>query len=196
MKAKEALTYLGSIKGYILFVSAMFILSTLMGCWYASINPELATQAFAEINELFGIIKGLNPLVIMLIIFLNNSIKCLIALSLGIGFGLIPLAFVTYNGFLIGMIVFITERTEGILCILAALVPHAIIELPMILLSAAIGVKLGHDLLNTLQGKRVDMKKEFKRGALFYIYWILPLLFIAAAVETFVTPLIVAMVVG
>jgi len=42
----------------------------------------------------------------------------------------------------------------------------------------------------------VDMKKEFKRGALFYVYWILPLLFIAAAVETFVTPLIVAMVVG
>ncbi|MDI6859214.1 MAG: stage II sporulation protein M [Methanocellales archaeon] len=196
ISTKEALTYLGSIKGCILFVSAMFTLSTLMGYWYSSLNPELATQTFAEIGELFELIKGLDPLVIMLLIFLNNSIKCLIALSLGIGFGLIPLAFVTYNGFLIGMTIFITERTEGLPYILAALIPHAIIELPMILLSAAIGVKLGHDLLNTLRGKKVDMKKEFKRGALFYIYWILPLLFIAAAVETFVTPLIVAMVVG
>lgn len=193
---KEALTYLSYLKSYILFMSVMFTLSTLMGYWYSSLNPALATQTSADIGEMFDILKGLNPLVIMLIIFLNNSIKCFIVLLLGIGFGLIPLAFVTYNGFLIGMVVFIIERIEGIFYVLVAIIPHGIIELPMVLISAAIGVKLGHDLVNTLRGKKADMKKDFKKGTLFYVHWILPLLFIAAAVEMFLTPLIVIMVVG
>ncbi|MDD5447514.1 MAG: stage II sporulation protein M [Methanocellales archaeon] len=193
---KEALTYLSYLKGYILFVSLIFILSTLMGYWYSSLDLAFATQTSADIGEMFAFIQGLNPLIIMAIIFLNNSIKCLIVLLLGIGFGLIPLVFLTYNGLLIGIVVLITERIEGSLYVLAAIVPHGIIELPMILFSAAIGIRLGHDLWNTLMGRKADIKKDFKNGVLFYMRWILPLLFIAAAVETFLTPLIVIMVVG
>ncbi|MDD4898038.1 MAG: stage II sporulation protein M [Methanocellales archaeon] len=193
---KEALTYLSYLKGYILFVSLIFILSTLMGYWYSSLDLAFATQTSADIGEMFAFIQGLNPLIIMAIIFLNNSIKCLIVLLLGIGFGLIPLVFLTYNGLLIGIVVLITERIEGSLYVLAAIVPHGIIELPMILFSAAIGIRLGHDLWNTLMGRKADIKKDFKKGVLFYMHWILPLLFIAAAVETFLTPLIVIMVVG
>ncbi|MDD2777539.1 MAG: stage II sporulation protein M [Methanocellales archaeon] len=193
---KEALTYLSYLKGYILFVSLIFILSTLMGYWYSSLDLAFATQTSADIGEMFAFIQGLNPLIIMAIIFLNNSIKCLIVLLLGIGFGLIPLVFLTYNGLLIGIVVLITERIEGPLYVLAAIVPHGIIELPMILFSAAIGIRLGHDLWNTLMGRKADIKKDFKKGVLFYMHWILPLLFIAAAVETFLTPLIVIMVVG
>ncbi len=193
---KEMLKYLSYLKGYIVFVSVMFALSILMGCWYASFNPSFANQTSADIGEMFSIIEALNPFEIMLIIFLNNSIKCLTALLLGIGFGLIPLAFVTYNGFLIGTIFLITERTGGLLYVLVAIAPHGVIELPMVLISAAIGIRLGHDLLNTLVGKNVDIKKDFKKGTSFYINWILPLLFFAAAVETFLTPLILIMALG
>ncbi|HIH36416.1 MAG TPA: stage II sporulation protein M [Methanocellales archaeon] len=196
INTKEALTYLSYLKGYILFVALIFILSTLMGYWYSSSDLAFATQASADIGEMFAIIQGLHPLIIMAIIFLNNSIKCFIVLLLGIGFGLIPLVFLIYNGFLIGIVVLMTERIEGFLYVLAAIVPHGIIELPMIFFSAAIGVRLGHDLLNTLMGKKADIKKDFKKGVLFYMHWILPLLFIAAAVETFLTPLILIMVVG
>lgn len=196
INTKEAITYLSYLKGYILFVSLIFILSTLMGYWYSSLDLAFATQTSVDIGEMFDIIQGLHPLIIMIIIFFNNSIKCLIVLLLGIGFGLVPLVFLTYNGFLIGIVVLITERIEGSLYVLAAIVPHGIIELPMILISAAIGIRLGHDLWNTLLGQKADIKKDFKKGTLFYIHWILPLLFIAAAVETFLTPLIVIMVVG
>ncbi len=196
INTKEALKYLSYLKGYIFFVSLVFILSTLMGYWYSSLDLAFATQTSADIGEMFDFIQGLHPLIIMVIIFLNNSIKCLIVLLLGIGFGLIPLVFLTYNGFLIGVVVFITERIESSLYVLAAIVPHGIIELPMVFLSAAIGIQLGHDLWNTLVGKKADIKKDFKKGSLFYIHWILPLLFIAAAVETFLTPLIVILVVG
>ena len=193
---KEALKYLSYLKGYILFVSLMFTISTLMGYWYSSLDPSFANQTSADMGELFAIIEALNPLAIMLIIFLNNSIKCLIALLLGIGFGLIPLVFVTYNGFLIGTIFLIIGRLEGLLYVLVAIVPHGVIELPMVFISAAIGIQLGHDLLNTLVGKKADIKKDFKKGTSFYVNWILPLLFFAAVVETFLTPLIIIMVLG
>ncbi len=193
---KEALRYLSYLKGYIVFVSLMFTISTLMGYWYSSLNLSFANQTSADIGEMFAFIEALNPLAIMLIIFLNNSIKCLIALLFGIGFGLIPLAFVIYNGFLIGTISLMIGRLEGLLYVLVAIVPHGVIELPMVLISAAIGIRLGHDLLNTLAGKTADIKKDFKKGTSFYVNWILPLLFIAAAVETFLTPLIVIMVLG
>ena len=137
---KEALRYLSYIKGYIVFVSLMFTISTLMGYWYSSLNLSFANQTSADIGEMFAIIEALNPLGIMLIIFLNNSIKCLIALLFGIGFGLIPLAFVTYNGFLIGTISLIIGRLEGLLYVLVAIVPHGVIELPMVIISAAIGI--------------------------------------------------------
>lgn len=193
---KEALEYLSYLKGYIVFVSLMFIISTLMGYWYSSLNPSFANQTSADMGELFAIIEALNPLAIMLIIFLNNSIKCLIALLFGIAFGLIPLVFVTYNGFLIGTIFLVIGRLEGLLYVLVAIVPHGVIELPMVFISAAIGIQLGHDLLNTLVGKKADIKKDFKKGTSFYVNWILPLLFFAAVVETFLTPLIVLMVLG
>jgi stage II sporulation protein M len=196
INTKEAIAYLSYLKGYILFVSLIFVLSILMGYWYSGLDQAFATQTSVDISEMFAIIQGLHPLIIMVIIFLNNSIKCLIVLLLGIGFGLIPLVFLTYNGFLIGVVVLMTERIEGSLYVLAAIVPHGIIELPMILFSAAIGIRLGHDLWSALMGKKVDIKKDFKKGMLFYMHWILPLLFIAAAVETFLTPLIVIMVIG
>ena len=193
---KEALKYLNYLKGYIVFVSVMFTISTLIGYWYSSFNLSFANQTSADIGEMFAIIEALNPLGIMLIIFLNNSIKCLMALLFGIGFGLIPLAFVTYNGFLIGTISLVIGRLEGLLYVLLAIVPHGVIELPMVIISASIGVRLGHDLLNTLVGKKADIKKDFKKGTSFYVNWILPLLFFAAVIETFITPLIVIMVLG
>ncbi|MDD2666097.1 MAG: stage II sporulation protein M [Methanocellales archaeon] len=196
INTKEAIAYLSYLKGYILFVSLIFVLSILMGYWYFSLDMAFATQTSADISEMFAILESLHPLIIMVIIFLNNSIKCLIVLLLGIGFGLVPLVFLTYNGFLIGVVVLMTERIEGTLYVLAAIVPHGIIELPMVLLSAAIGIRLGHDLWSALMGKKADIKKDFKKGMLFYMHWILPLLFLAAAVETFLTPLIVIMVIG
>ncbi|NYT00455.1 MAG: stage II sporulation protein M [Methanocellales archaeon] len=193
---KEAIKYLNYLKGYIVFVSLMFTVSTLMGYWYSGLNPSFANQTSADIGEMFAFVEALNPLAIMLIIFLNNSIKCLIALLFGIGFGLIPLVFVTYNGFLIGTIFLVIGKLEGLLYVLIAIVPHGIIELPMVLISAAIGIQLGHDLLNTLVGKNADIKKDFKKGTSFYLNWILPLLFFSAVIETFLTPLIIIMVLG
>ncbi len=74
----------------------------------------------------------------------------------------------------------------------AAILPHGVIELPMVLLSAALGTRIGVAALLRMIGKisTEEILSEMKRSVSFYFRWILPLLFVAAVIETFVTPLL------
>lgn len=64
-----------------------------------------------------------------------------------------------------------------------AIVPHGIFELPAFLLSAAIGLRLGREVLKR-KGER-HLKKELWNGLRMYLILILPLLLIAALIESF-----------
>lgn len=173
------------------------------------IYPGFSENYFEMFQQSVGWITTLNPLAIMLVIFLNNAIKSLVALVLGIGLGIIPFLFVAGNGIILGIVIGFISRQQGALFVIAALLPHGIIEIPMVLISAGIGLKLGYVMYLSLigmqtdirQGKpyiktiitrlRTDIKPELKQGFWFYIRWIAPLLFLAAIIETFITPVIV-----
>ena len=193
-KYENDLSYLKDIKIHILVITLVFFLSAALGFFHSSMDPEYAMQSLDEMSELFDIIKDLSPIGIMLFIFFNNAIKSLIILMLGIGFGIIPLLFIAYNGYIIGVVVYIVSDENGFMYILSAILPHGIIELPMVFISAAIGLKMGYLLFSSINGQSVDIKTEFSRGVRFYFYRIMPLLFVAAVVETFVTPFVVAAV--
>ena len=195
-KYEDDLSYLKGIKIHILVITLVFFLSTALGFMYSSMNPEYAMQSLDEVSELFDIIKDLSPIGIMLFIFFNNAIKSLFILMLGLGFGILPLLFIAYNGYIIGVVVYIISGENGIAYILSAILPHGILELPMVFISAAIGLKMGYLLFSSIRGQPVDIKTEFSRGVKFYFYRIMPLLFVAAVIETFVTPLVVAAVTG
>ena len=195
-KYENDLSYLKDIKIHILVITLVFFLSAALGFFHSSMDPEYAMQSLEEVSELFDIIKDLSPIGIMLFIFFNNAIKSLIILMLGIGFGILPLLFIAYNGYIIGVVVYIISGENGFTYVLSAILPHGIIELPMVFISAAIGLKMGYLLFSSIKGQTVDIKTEFSRGMRFYFYRIMPLLFVAAVIETFVTPFVVAMVTG
>lgn len=184
------LEYVYSLRKYLLIVVDIFILSLIVGLLVSVKNPELSENYLAIFKKSFGWIKALNPLLIMLLIFLNNAFKSLLALVLGIGLGIIPLLFIAGNGIILGMLADTISRQQGTLFVVAALLPHGIIEVPMILISAGIGLRLGHKTYPSLIGMKTNIKMELRDGIGFYIRVILPLLFVAAMVETFVTPLI------
>ena len=83
-------------------------------------------------------------------------------------------------------------RTSGPVYVAAAILPHGIIELPMILLSAALGTRLGMMTFSRIKKEvsNEDILSELKRSISFYFRWILPLLFIAAVIETLITPIV------
>jgi stage II sporulation protein M len=136
----------------------------------------------------------MSPLYILLMIFLNNAFVSLVSLVLGIALGVLPILFIASNGYFVGVISYIVGQQKGFLFILLALLPHGVIELPMVFLSASIGLRLGHQVFLYLIGRPTEVIKEFIRGLMFYFLLIVPLLFVAAIIETFITPVIISFV--
>ena len=93
-KYVDDLDYLMNIKIHFLVITLVFIFSTAAGFMYSSMHPESSMLSLEGVNEFFELIKNLPPIGIMIFIFLNNAIKSLIILMLGLGFGVIPLLFI------------------------------------------------------------------------------------------------------
>lgn len=207
--------YLFSIRNYVLAVTGLFILSIILGYLESAAHPETSggfLEAFKDLAERIKTIESplLQLVVLFLIIFLNNALKSLAIIILGAGFGIIPLFFVAYNGQAIGMVVYIFSKEKGLPYVLAALLPHGIIEIPVILISAGIGLRIGYSVFLSLKegGEdfnkgplfvfryrlrklKMDLMPELRQGVGFYIKRLLPLLFLAAMVESLVTPLVI-----
>lgn len=190
---EQALRYLKDIRTEVGFLSLVFVISVVIGYVIAILYPEIVMKSFQELEGLAGILKSLPPIQIMFLIFLNNALKSLFILVLGVGLGLVPFIFIAYNGYFLGIFINKILMEQGPLYLVAGLLPHGIIEIPMVIISAAIGMRLGRKGFAALRGETVQLKDEMIAGVKFFFYWILPLLFIAAAVETFVTSAIIGL---
>jgi stage II sporulation protein M len=115
-----------------------------------------------------------------------------IFLILGLILGIFPIIFIAFNGYLVGVVAYLVGQERGLLFTLLALLPHGIVELPMVFMAAGIGLQLGHQVFLALIGRRNQVKKDLVDGLKFYFFWILPLLLVAAIIETFITPLILS----
>jgi len=100
---------------------------------------------------------------------------------------------VTSNGFLLGIVGYSAVQKAGFLFLAAGIVPHGIIELPVVLVSIAIGLRLGYLLALTLQ-REGGPSGETRIAVHFLWRWVAPLLFLAAAIETFITPIAISVV--
>ncbi len=180
--------YITLLRPYLLIITSLFVVSVLAGYMAGYFNPEIAEQMMGQFEESYGWIADESPLVIMLFIFANNTLNSFIAMLLGVVFGLWPILFILINGFFIGIVVFDATREISIFVILAALIPHGIIELPMIFISAAIGLRLGYlTFLKISKQKEISIQQELFQAVRLFIKLVVPLLFIAALIETFVT---------
>ncbi len=187
---QKDIEYIYSLKKYLVLIIVVFLISVFWGLIAAIAYPEESARLIESFRNRFGWITVLDPFDRMLAIFRNNALDSLLALLLGIGFGIVPFFIIASNGFFLGMITFVYAEKAGIFFVLASILPHGIIELPMIFLSAAIGIRLGHEFLKWLRGSRSGLAAEIMRGIKFYIRIIFPLLFIAAVIESYITPMI------
>jgi stage II sporulation protein M len=193
LSIKDDLAYLKSIHIFIGLSGFIFGLTTVMGYFAAAVDPELASNWTEEL-ELLKWILDQPPFLIMMIIFLKNLLASAMAMLLGLGLGLISLMIVTSNGFLLGIVGHAAVQKAGMPFLLAGILPHGIIELPVVLISIAIGFRLGYLLALTLAKEKADLSGETRMAIHFLAYYVTPLLFLAAAIETFITPIAISMV--
>lgn len=190
----KKIEYIKNSWKYILIMTCIFAVSLIIGLTVSLKDLSLSENYLEILKNSFGWIKTLSPLSIMLVIFLNNAVKSLFSIVLGAGFGLIPILFIAGNGLVLGLIAAQVSKEQGIVFVLAALLPHGIIEVPMVLISAGLGLRLGYFVYLSLCGQKNDLKYELVESLSAYVRIIMPLLFIAAVIETFVTPLIASIV--
>lgn len=195
--------YLHDTMKYFIILSVIFVLSVVYGMYSYYNDPAEAGSAIAELGDMFEWIASLSLLEIMLLIFVNNTIKAFMAIVFGVFAGIFPLYFVAVNGYFIGIVVYDVMQKEGVLYVLAAILPHGIIELPVILFAGAIGVRIGVSAIQTLicgNGGFMSRHRysaiwvELKSGVLFFWYYLIPLLFMAALIETVVTPVVMSLI--
>ncbi|RLI83100.1 stage II sporulation protein M [Archaeoglobales archaeon] len=175
-----------------LILLIVFFIAAIFGYFFASHNPETASQYVERLFEGFRFIDFSNPLEVFIIIFLNNALKSLVSLVTGFFFGIFPLLFIFVNGYLIGMVTFTKGSELGFLRIILALLPHGILEIPAVILASAYGMRLGGMFYRRVfKGEDADIANAVKFFLKKFLRIIVPVLFAAAFVETFITPTIV-----
>lgn len=181
------LKYIWGLKYYLLAIVLIFAAFYAIGYIAVMTVPDMGNMVVSNFRQEVSPLKELSPVGLMLGIFANNALKCLLVMVLGLAFGIAPVLFIVANGLILGIVVGVTMRSTSLLYVLVGVVPHGVIELPMVFISAAIGLKLGVDVLKALLGKKESVVDKLVESLLVYIVWIFPLLFLAAFVETFVT---------
>lgn len=190
MNWEEDAAYIRSIRPYILLSGYLFFATAVLGFVASVQNPELAATYVGDVAEKLQWILDLSPPKMMMAIFLNNLFASLMALLLGVGFGIIPLVVVVTNGLVVGLVVHQAMLAGGLAFVVVAILPHGIIELPTVLVCIGVGFRLGHLMIRTLLGRGGDLEGELK-AAIRLLRWVVILLFAAAVIETFITPVLI-----
>jgi Uncharacterized membrane protein len=191
---KGFIGYVSFIWPYLLFITFVFFGSLVTGYISAEHFPSMADALRESFSSRFESLMTMNPFYIMFAIFLNNAFVSLLFLVLGLALGVLPVLFIAFNGYVVGVIAYLVGQERGLLFILLGLLPHGILELPMVFLAASIGLRLGHQVFSALIGRPTQIKREFKEGLTFYFHWILPVLLVAAIIEAFITPFILSLI--
>ena len=121
----------------------------------------------------------------------------LVAMTLSMVYGLIPfirLPALTLgvNGATLGLFAgYYMHQNISLLKYLLGILPHGIFELTALILSAAMGLYLCETVTNALTRKQTgSVGAAVSRCCRVLLLWVLPLLVIAALVETYITPIL------
>jgi stage II sporulation protein M len=177
----------------LILAASIFFVSLVLGTLIGRNTVEGLMGQLGAILEPLAL-TGKLTMLLFLIIFINNAIKALGIIFLGILLGLPPLLFIVLNGFILGGLGSVLESVHGWRYVMASFVPHGVIEIPVILLAAALGFTVGMESLKWLVRRESQVKLQLSNGLKVYVRWILPGLAVAAIIEVLVTPLLIGLV--
>lgn len=175
-----------SIKPYVTAVSLIFFFFAVFGYISARQSPEESSQTVKDLASAFGFLKDLNPVLIFLFIFLNNSIKAFLVMLSGFLFGVLPVIFMVSNGYILGVVAAVAQMSSGAERVVLGLLPHGIFELPAVFIASGYGLWLGRKFYRLIR-YREPFRQSLKWSLSRFIKIVVPLLLIAALIETFIT---------
>lgn len=191
LNKQEILIYLKSLRPYFILTCILFLFGIIAGYLFAIYQFDIVNELINEFQKKIDSVSGASQFELMLFIFSNNAMVNLVLIISGIFFCILPILIILTNGILIGIVFFQFASQYGFLLVFITLIPHGIIELPITFTSASIGMKLGLRTFQKLfQIKHVDLKYEFLNAIRIYLIIVIPLIFLAAIIETYVTAMV------
>jgi stage II sporulation protein M len=169
-----------------------FIMAIILG---ALLNQYIAEFAYEYmLAPILGVMSYVstiydNPILLMLMIFFKNSLAIILCICIarrtrGISVALL----LGMNGLIIGSILTACYLLDmPLIYIIAGIMPHGILEFSGAFLGAAYGLKLVFAKEEDISKYNIEVKNNV-------IKILIPVLFVAAFVEIFITPIFMSMV--
>lgn len=176
---------------WVIIAIALFAIGLAFGLADPFNTAGLLSDDLASLGELAGILAPFT-FSMFIFIFIKNVVALLFSFAFAPIFCIVPVATLVLNGGILGLIATIVMEQESLGFVLAGLLPHGIIELSALFIGEAAALSLGVMLIMAL------FKKE-KRGLVLpnlkqnlrYLALAVGLMLPAAAIETYLTPLLI-----
>jgi stage II sporulation protein M len=132
------------------------------------------------LKELVEKTEGMNFPQLLMFIFQNNLLASFVGIIFGIILGLYPLFSGFFNGYVLGFVAGKAVEIDGVE-VMWRLFPHGVFELPALLISLALGLRLGVSLFK--KNVRKELSYNLRESMRVFLYVIIPLLILAAVIE-------------
>ncbi len=175
-----------------IFVFLLFFLFTGMGVFIAKSNPEWTEEFVTTVAESFIELAQKNNMAIWFYIFSHNLFISITLIAFFFFLGVVPILALSLNGLTIGIIIAHSASRLNISDVFLAIIPHGLFEIPAFLIAAALSLYLSRKFLFLFGKKKHKFKKDFFFAIKIALFVITPLLLLASIIETFITPLLLA----
>jgi stage II sporulation protein M len=118
---KKAWNYIKDSRKFIYSIIIIFFISSLLGLF--PVPENIANLLLETIKEILERTKGMSYSQLLSFIFFNNLKVSFLGLVSGILIGIFPIILILSNGYLVGFVVSLSIKEEGILS-LWKLLPH------------------------------------------------------------------------
>ncbi len=170
---KFLLNFLKDSQTFLYVICLIFLISIFLGSAFST--PEVFEKMILEfISELMELTKNLSWVEMISFIFFNNLKSSFFGFVSGIGLGLVSLFSTFINGYLIGFVVKQSVLSSGVF-VLWRLFPHGIFELPAVLISFTLGLRISIEPIK-LYFKKQKVSDNLSLVYSFVLILILPLI--------------------
>lgn len=173
----EVWKYLKESKIYFLIAGIIFLCAILIGYVFPVFFSEIILNF---IKNIINQTQGFGFWQLFVFIIQNNVMSAFIGMLAGIFLGIFPALNAAMNGYVLGFVMNKTSEAAGS-SILLRLLPHGIFEIPALIISLGLGIRLGMFLFAKNRGK--DLKYNLENSLRVFLFVVIPLLIIAGFIE-------------
>lgn len=177
---KKSWKFIKESKKFIFVIIGVFLFFTLVGFFIpapSSISAWIANYIKSIVNET----SGFSLIQMISFLFFNNLKSSLAGMIFGVFLGIFSILVALFNGYILGFVLSESVKANGIL-ILWKLLPHGIFELSAVFISLGLGLRMGINVL--FNKKKGGLKNDFYNSLRVFLFVVIPLLIIAAIIES------------